>query len=106
MACVDQARAPDTDKDAREVTLADIKFDSANFRQCAGSRALSISRWHRKISPGTRSSGQSLDHLEASLAAAQVAGESGIVPVKQYTRPDILFSFEPAVLDSIDGEAV
>jgi len=48
----------------------------------------------------------SLGSLGSFAGAAQVAGESGIGAGEQYTAGHFLFSFEPAVLIPIDGEAV
>src|SRR5882672_7563633 len=56
----------DTDKDAREVTLADIKFDSAKFPASPDHETQYLSL-AQKISPGTDLV-VSLDHLEAALA--------------------------------------
>jgi hypothetical protein len=93
----------DTDKDAREVTLTNITFDRAKFPASPDSEARYLAL-AQKISPGTDLV-VSLDQLEASLALLNSQQKVASLPVNN-TPPDILFSFEPAVLILIDGEAV
>lgn len=97
-----QART-ETDKEAREVTLHDLQVERGSFPTAKEQEAGYLAAL-KKVVPST---GQvmSLDVIESALAINGAVDEGNNVPVNN-TAPEIIFSFEPALLVPIDGEPV
>nr|MBP6482734.1 hypothetical protein [Pseudomonadales bacterium] len=93
----------ETDKQAREVTLHDVVVERAKFPTAPADEARYLSL-ARKVAPVTAQV-VSLDLLESQLAITQAASAVKSVPVDN-TPPEIVFTYQPSMLVSIDGEAV
>lgn len=93
----------ETDPEAREIVLTDVKVDRANFPAAKTKEAdyLAIAR---KAAPVTDTV-VSLDQAEAAMALLNVGANHKSVPVIN-TPPEIIFSHEPAVLILVDGGPV
>lgn len=93
----------ETDKDARELVLTNIKDEKANF-SAAKPREADYFALARKVSPATDLV-VSLDQAEAALAMLGVAAAQPSAPVHN-TPPDIIFSHQPASLVLVNGSPV
>ena len=93
----------ETDKQAREVTLHDVVVERAKFPTAPADEARYLSL-ARKVAPVTAQV-VSLDLLESQLAITQAASAVKSVPVDN-TPPEIVFTYQPSMLVSIDGPAV
>ncbi|MES2033077.1 MAG: hypothetical protein V4466_02780 [Pseudomonadota bacterium] len=94
----------ETDREAREVVLDDVTVDRISFPSARDqeSRYLALAR---KVAP-TNQPVASLNQIEASLALAEAGAVPGVSDPINTTPPEIIFSFQPALLVLIDGEPV
>ncbi|GAB7128073.1 hypothetical protein JCM19000A_25800 [Silvimonas sp. JCM 19000] len=90
-----------TDKTARTVRLDNINVDKASFPTEPDNEANYLALIRKAVPQKTLVVG--LDQLEASLAINRADEKVASVPVNN-SPPQILFSFEPALLVLIDGE--
>jgi hypothetical protein len=93
----------ETDTEAREIVLTDVKVDRANFPAAKAKEADYLAA-ARKATPVTNLV-VSLDQAEAAMALLDLGGRPQSVPVNN-TPPEIIFSQEPAALVLIDGSPV
>jgi hypothetical protein len=91
------------DRTARTVWLSDITIGSAKFPTAANAAA----RYQQTMQAlfGKGPFAMSLDRVEAALALLGVEGKARAVPV-QNPVPQFVFSANPAVLVTIDGDPV
>jgi len=94
----------DIDKVARKVTLSNVSIEKVSFPADRSNEA-KYSELLKKIAMRSASRVVSLDLLESALAINREIKIVDSVAVKN-DPPDILFSFEPALLVLIDGNPV
>jgi len=90
----------ETDVGAREVVLTDISFDRVSFPAARDQEAARLALV-RQVVPATQLV-VSLDEMESALALATNIKATSLAV--SYTPPEIIFSFQPAILVSVDGE--
>jgi hypothetical protein len=93
----------DVDKVDRKVTLSDVDIDKVSFPTDRANEAKYRDLLHR-IAVQRRARVVSLDQLESALAIHRELAASQSVDGVRNDPPDILFSFQPALLVLIDGE--
>jgi len=94
----------EVDKPARKVKLSDITVEKVSFPTDRDNEA-KYTGLLRKIAARGEGKEVSLDNLEAALAISQTTKAADSIPVKN-DPPDVLFSFQPALLVLIDGAPV
>lgn len=93
----------DTDKVDRTVTLSNITVEKVSFPTDSSNASAYEAALRGIAKQGSQV--VSLDNLEAGLAISEVTKVEAAKPVKN-DPPEILFSFEPALLVLIDGKPV
>jgi hypothetical protein len=93
----------DTDKALRQVTLSQITIDKVSFPTAPSQQDHYRSLLQAIAARGSQVA--SLDTLEASLAIGREEGATRSVTVRN-DPPEIIFSFEPALLVLVDGAPV